>query len=368
MGWLVFDLTGSAFMVGVVFAVRSAPGFFLGALSGVVADRLERRLLLRFITLCSSIVAGLTALLLLTDAAQVWTVIALVGVSGGFFVFAQTIAPAYAYDIVGPGHALNCLSLIAMSNQAGGLAGVLIGGALIGVVGPGSAYLAVSVSYLVSGVVLLGTRRSERELRFRRESVLRNLVGYVQIVRQNRVLLVLMCLVSVSEVFGFTHATLLPVFAKEVLGVGPLGLGFMYAVRQGSGLVGLALLASLSDYRRKGLLMFVLTAAAGLALMTLSLSSNLFFFLAALALVNVFLKSAEALWKTLMQDNVSDEQRGRAMGSYVFSIGVAPAGHLGVGGLASLLGAPGALLVNGAVLTFVSLATAIGLPNIRRLR
>ena len=149
MGWLVFDLTGSAFMVGVVFAVRSAPSFFLGALSGVVADRLERRLLLRFITLCSSIVAGLTALLLLTDAAQVWTVIALVGVAGGFFVFAQTIAPAYAYDIVGPGHALNCLSLIAMSNQAGGLAGVLIGGALIGVVGPaGRTWPSASATWL----------------------------------------------------------------------------------------------------------------------------------------------------------------------------------------------------------------------------
>ena len=368
IGWLVFDMTGSAFMVGVAFGVRSSPNFFLGILSGVVADRLERRLLLRFITLCSSITAGLMALLLLADVAQVWMVIALVGVSGSISVFAHTSTPAYAYDIAGPEHALNTLSLIAMGNQAGGLAGVLIGGTLIGVAGPGSAYLAVSVGYLVAGAVLLGIRRSERELQFRRESVLGNLIGYVQIVRQNRVLLVLMCLVSVSEVFGFTHLTLLPVFAKDVLSVGPVGLGFMYAVRQGGGLVGLALLVSLRDYRRKGLLMFVMAAAAGLGLMAFSLSSNLFFFLGVLALVNVCIQAVDALYKTLMQENVSDEQRGRAMGSWIFSIGVAPAGHLGVGGLASLLGAPGALLVNGAVLTFVSLATAIGLPNIRRLR
>ena len=368
MGWLVFDLTESAFMVGVVFAVRSTPNFFLGILSGVVADRLERRLLLRFITLCSSIMAGLMAVLLLTDVAQVWTIIALAGVAGSFFVFAQTATPAYAYDIVGPDNALNCLALIAMSNQIGGLAGVLIGGALIGVVGPGSAYLVISASYLVSGIVLLGAASSKRELQFRRESVLRNLLGYVQIVRQNHVLFALMCIVSVSEIFGFTHATLLPVFAKEVLAVGPLGLGFMYAVRQGSGLIGLALLASLRDYRRKGLLMFVFTASAGLSLMAFSLSSNLFFFMVILALVNLSIQSAEALWKTLMQNNVPDEQRGRAMGSWIFSIGLAPGGHLGIGGLASVLGAPGALLVNGSVLAFVSLSAAIGLPNIRRLR
>ena len=368
MGWLVFDMTESVFMVGVAFAVRSAPFFFLGIVSGVVADRLERRLLLRFVTLCSSITAGLMAFLLLTDVVQVWTVILLVGVSGSFFVFEQTTAPAYAYDIVGPDRALNSVSLIAMSLQVGGLAGVLIGGTLIGVGGAGSAYLAVSAAYLASGVVLLGTRRSERELQFRRESVIRNLIGYMQIVRQNRVLFVLMCLVSVTEVFGFTHTTLLPVFAEDVLGVGPVGLGFMYAVRQGGGLVGLALLASLRDYRRKGLLMFSLAAAAGLCLMGFSLSSNLFFFLGVLALVNLCIQSVDTLYKTLMQENVSDDQRGRAMGSWVFSIGLAPAGHLGIGGLASLLGAAGALLVNGAALTFVSLATATSLPDIRRIR
>ena len=367
MGWLVFDMTDSAFMVGVAFAVRSAPNFFLGIFSGVLADRLERRLLLRFITLVSGITAGLMALLLLVDLVEVWTVIALAGVSGSIFVFAQTAGPAYAYDIAGPEHALNSLSLIAMSNQTGMLAGVLIGGALIDVAGPGSAYLAVSAGYLAASVVLLGTRRSERELQFRRETVLRNLAGYFQIVRENRVLLVLMCLVSVSEIFGFSHATLLPVFAKDVVGVGPLGLGFMYAMRQGGGLVGLALLVSLREYRRKGLLMFLVAAAAGLGLMIFFLSSNLFYFLGVLALVNVGLQAADTLYKTLMQENVPDEQRGRAMGSWVFSIGVAPAGHLGVGGLASLLGAPGALLVNGAVLTLVSLATAISLPKIRRL-
>ena len=205
-------------------------------------------------------------------------------------------------------------------------------------------------------------------MEIRRESVLQNVAGYLQIIRENRVLLALMCLASVTEVFGFTHMALLPVFAKEVLHVGPMGLGFMTAVRLSGGILGLTLLASLRDYRQKGLLVFVLAAGFGLGLMAFSLSSNLFFFLAVLAIVNACAMSVDTLYKTLMQSNVPDEQRGRAMGAWVLSIGVAPVGDLGVGGLASLLGAQGALLINGALLTFFSMAAFVGLPRIRRLQ
>ena len=367
MGWLVFDITGSAFMVGVAFAAQASPYLVFGIVSGAVADWLERSLFLRFTTVGAGIAAGLMALLLQTDVAQVWSVIAVIAVAGGISVFAQTTMLAYTYDIVGHDHALNGLSLISVSSQAGGLAGVLIAGALIAVSGPGWTYIAVGAGYLASAAVLLGTRRSDTARQSRRQPVLRNLVGYVQLIRQNRVLLVLMCLAATTEVFGFTHTTLLPVFAKDIVGVGPLGLGLMYAVRQGGGLVGLALLANMRDYKQKGLLMFVVAAAAGLGLMAFSIFSNLFFFLGVLILVNIFLQSADTLYKTLMQDNVPEEQRGRAMGSWVFSIGVAPVGHLGVGGLASLLSAPGALLINGAVLAVASLVTAISLPKIRRL-
>ena len=91
LGWLVFDLTGSAFMVGVAFAARQAPYFFLGILSGAMNDWLERRLFLRFIGLGASIGAGLMALLLLSDLAQVWSIIAMVALTGGIFMFKQTV-------------------------------------------------------------------------------------------------------------------------------------------------------------------------------------------------------------------------------------------------------------------------------------
>ena len=112
----------------------------------------------------------------------------------------------------------------------------------------------------------------------------------------------------------------------------------------------------------------IVACGFGLGMMAFSLASNLFVFLAVLAVVNACAMSVDTLYKTLMQSNVRDEERGRAMGAWVLSVGLAPVGSLSVGGLASAFGAPVALLINGSVLAFFSVASAIGLPNIRRLR
>lgn len=367
VGWLVFDITGSAFIVGVAAAARMAPLFFLGILSGAMADWLERRLFLLFIALSGMAVAGIMAVVLLTGEPPIWAVVVLVAAGGCMLAFTLTTRNAYTYDIVGPEHALNGLSLNQMAMQAGGIGGAIISGALIDLVGPGWQYLAVGASYLGSALVLMVIGRSTRTAQPLREPVLQNLVGYLRFLRENRLIFILMCLTSITEVLGFTHMTLLPVFAKEVLHVGPAGLGYLTAVRQAGGLLGLALLANLRDYRRKGLLMFIISTGFGVGLMAFSVSAALVYFIIVLAAVNACAMAVDTLYKTLMQSNVPDEQRGRAMGSWVLSIGAAPVGHLGVGGLATALGAQGALLVNGAVLAGISLAAAIGLPKIRRL-
>ncbi len=367
VGWLVFDITGSAFIVGVAAAARMAPLFFLGILSGAMADWLERRMFLFFSALGGVSVAGIMAGVLLTGEPPIWAVVVLVAAGGCMLAFTLTTRNAYTYDIVGPEHALNGLSLNQMAMQAGGIGGAIISGALIELVGPGWQYLAVGASYLGSALVLLVIGRSTRTAQPLREPVLQNLVGYLRFLRENRLIFILMCLTSITEVLGFTHMTLLPVFAKEVLHVGPAGLGYLTAVRQAGGLLGLALLANLRDYRRKGLLMFIIATGFGVGLMAFSVSAALVYFIIVLAAVNACAMAVDTLYKTLMQSNVPDEQRGRAMGSWVLSIGAAPVGHLGVGGLATALGAQGALLVNGAVLAGISLAAAIGLPKIRRL-
>ena len=367
LGWLVLELTDSPFMVGLASAARMAPFFFLGILSGAVADRVDRRVLLRFLAAAASIVAAALALLLVAEAAQVWHVMVLAVAMGCVWAFTMTLRQAYTYDIVGPELALNGLSLNALSQRAGGVAGAIMAGAIIATLGVGAQYLAVSASYLAGGAVLLAVRDVGQSAATGQESVLRGVLGYIELIRGNRTLMILMLLAAATEVFGFTHQSLLPVFARDVLGVGAVGLGVMSAVRQGGGIIGLLFLASLGDFRRKGLLMFAAAVGFGLGQMAFSLATSIFVFVAVLAFVNACASVADTLYKTLMQRNVPNEQRGRAMGSWVLSIGTAPAGHLGVGAMAGALGAPGALLINGGILTFIGLTTAIGLPRIRRL-
>ena len=367
VGWLIFELTGSELMVGVGAAARMLPFFLLGMLSGAIADRWERRSLLRIGTLGASAAALLMALLLLNGASNVWVVILLVFALGCTLAFVLTVRQTYTYDIVGPQHALNGLALGAMAMQGGGIVGSLASGALIEVAGTGWQFVAAAVCYLCSAAATLAIGNPGSSLRPAGASVLRNLTGYVRLLRNYRLLLVLMLLTAATEVLGFTHITLLPVFAKEVLFVGPTGLGVMTAVRQIGGLLGLWLLAGLGTSRKKGLLMFGTAVGFGGGLMAFSLSGNIYSFLGVLLFVNACAMAVDTLYKTLMQESVSDEERGRAMGSWVLSIGSAPVGHVGIGALAGAVGAPRALLINGAVLAAISVAAAVGLPRIRRL-
>ena len=367
VGWLIFDLTGSELMVGVGAAARMLPFFLLGLLSGAIADRWDRRRLVQVGTLGASAVALVMALLLLSGLENVWAVVGLVAALGCTFAFVLTVRQTFTYDIVGPERALNGLALGAMAMQGGGIAGSLVSGAVIEVAGPGWQFAAAAVCYLLSAVATLTIRDPGRSVRPAAASVLQNLAGYVRLLRNYRLLLALMLLTAATEILGFTHMTLLPVFAKEVLHVGPTGLGVMTAARQGGGLLGLWALAALASVRKKGLMMFVTATGFGAGLMAFSLSGNIYSFIGVLLFVNACAMAVDTLYKTLMQDAVSDEERGRAMGSWVLSIGFAPVGHVGVGALAGAVGAPTALLVNGAALAAISVVSAIALPRIRRL-
>ncbi len=367
VGWLIYELTGSEFMVGLGAAARMLPFFVLGMLSGAIADRWDRRTLLRIGTLGASAAAFTMAVLLLWGLVNEWVIIALVLALGSAMAFTITVRQTFTYDIVGSGYALNGLALGAMAMQGGGIVGSLVSGAVIEFVGPGWQFLASAGAYLLSAAATLAIVNPGRSLRTSAESVLQNLVGYARLMREHRLMVVLMALTATTEVLGFTHMTLLPVFAKEVLRVGPAGLGVMTAGRQAGGLLGLWLLAGLGATRRKGILTFVTAIGFGVGLMAFYLTSNIYTFLLVLLFVNACAMAVDTLYKALMQDLVPDEERGRAMGTWVLSVGFAPVGHVGVGALAGAVGAPGALLINGAVLAGINIVTVMGLPRIRQM-
>ena len=161
--------------------------------------------------------------------------IALVAALGSTFAFVLTVRQTFTYDIVGPEYALNGLALGAMAMQGGGIAGSLVSGAVIEAAGAGWQFAAAAVCYLLSALATLTMSDPGRSIRPAASSVLQNMTGYVRLLRNYPLLLALMVLTALTEILGFTHTTLLPVFAKEVLHVGPSGLGVMTAARQGGG-------------------------------------------------------------------------------------------------------------------------------------
>ena len=366
-GWLVFEITDSAFMVGLSSALTMLPFFALGLVSGAVADRVERRILLIAVTLGGVAVSFVIGAVLIADAAQLWHILVLITIGGCVTAFQMTTRQSLTYDIVGPRLALNGLALNSVSMQAGTVVGSLLSGVIISEYGAGGQFVVIGAMYFASVVFLLPVRTRREAPVGQRASVTRNLADYAGIMRTNRILVTLMGLAALTEIFGFTHMSLLPVIAKDVLGLGPVGLGVMTAARQIGGIAGLLALSSMGGYRRKGLLMFGIMVVFGVSLMALLISTNLVHYVAMLTLATGCAMAVDTLYMTLMQENVPDEQRGRAMGAWTLSIGVAPVGHLGLGGLAGAVGAPLALFASGSVLAVTSLVSAVALPRIRRL-
>ena len=367
-GWLVFEISGSPFMVGVSSALGMAPFFFLGLVSGAVADRVDRNVLLRLVTLGGAATSGLTGVVLVSEVADLWHVLALTAATGCMTAFMMTTRQSLTYDIVGSRLALNGMALNSVGMQVGLVVGSLVSGLIIEAFGAGGQYLLIALAYMASAGFMVFIRpASSRGRGGPRKSIAHILREYVETMRRNRVLVTLMALAAVTELFGFTHMSLLPVIAKDVLGMGAVGLGVMTAARQIGGIAGLLALSGVGDFRSKGLLTFTLMVTFGASLMALVASTNVVYYVAVLTLANVCAMSADTLYMTLMQDNVPDDQRGRAMGAWTLSIGVAPVGHLGLGALAGAIGVPWTLFTSGSVLVLAGLATAVGLPDIRRL-
>ena len=367
LGWLILEMTDSPFMVGVAAAVRLAPFLLIGILAGAVADWVDRHLFLRFLTAAAGLVTVIMAVLIISDAIQVWHALLLSLASGVFRAFTATVRPSYVYDLVGPNEALNGMALASLSQRLGGVIGSLAAGFLIVTVDVGGAYLAMSASYVLATVILFAITEVGQAAPTERHPVVENIRSSFRAMRGNRTLVYLMALTASVEMLGFSHQTLLPVIARDVLGVGAGGLGIMMAVRSAGGVLGVLFLAVLGNYRRKGWLSLISITLFGIGIIALSQSGIFIVMLIMLTLTNFAAGINGVLGQTLMQANVPNEERGRAMGSWAASIGLAPLGHLELGAVAGALGTPVALLINGAALAVIGVASAIGLPRIRRL-
>jgi hypothetical protein len=179
-----------------------------------------------------------------------------------------------------------------------------------------------------------------------------------------------MLLTAAAEIFGFSHQTLLPSLARDVLRVGPEGLGVLNAARAVGGILGLFAVAARAPAPRGGVAFLAVLVAFGGSLVALGGAPYVVGFagvVAVVIVVNAVGALADLFAQGLTQLSAAGEHRGRAGGAWVVAIGLAPLGQLQIGGLASLFGVSIALGASGIGLVALTVAAALAFPRVRRL-
>ncbi len=370
LGWLTLELTNSPFLVGVAMGARSIPLFFIGMPAGVIADRLPRHRLMIMTGIGQGLTAVALGVLTLLGLVSLTAVLALTFLAGMIRGIEQAARQSYAHDVIGVAALMNGLAVLGVAMRVGWLVGSLVAGGMIAHFGSGMAYLAVAGGYLAGTVALLpavvppGTRARASG------SLWQGLVDFIGDVGRDRTLLVLMLLVAGAEILGFSHQALLPSLARDILRVGPEGLGAMNAARSVGGIVALLAVSARRPAEGGGVLLLIVLAFFGASLIALGMAPRFVGF-GGVVIVLILANSAGALTdllgQSLMQLSVPAHLRGRAGGAWVVAIGLAPLGQLQIGAFASLFGVGLALGASGLALLALASAAAILFPRIRRL-
>jgi len=366
-GWLVLELTDSPLSLGLVWATRSAPNLIWGMLAGAVADRFDRKKLQIVALVMYSACGFLLGYLVVQGWLRLWHVLLITFVWGSIRAFDGPARQAFIVDIVGREGAMGGISLNAVGMRGIGVVGGAAAGIIIELYGMEWPFFVLAAANILAIGMISHIRGIEGRPVAEKGTLWSNLVEGMQIVLKNRVVLALMVMAATCEMFGFSYSVLLPVFARDILGVGAVGLGMFSAVRSVGGLIAGLTLASLGDYKYKGRIMLGLFFSFGVSLILFANSSvyplSLFF----IGIVGITAAGHDAMQHILLQLNVSEVQRGRAMGIWQLSIGFGVLGSVTLGVIAEALGAPLAQSIFGTVMVVIFVILVLTVPKLRKL-
>jgi MFS family permease len=367
--WLALEAGGEAFAIGLIFAARMLPSLLFGLAAGTIADRADRPRQLLAVAGAAALLMVVVSWLIGIGGIQIWQVVAFSFAAGCIQVFDTPARQALVLDTVPMDAALRALALIALAARFSGALGALAAGLLIPLVGVARCYLVIAAAYGLTAALVAALRVPQEHrtlvapLPFRQ--ALRDAARLVIDVPAVRTLILagLAC-----EVFAFSHMSALPLFAQQVLVTGPAGLGTLNAALSIGGAVAVALLSLLPEKGRRQPLLSTIFLVYGLSILGLAATRDLAVAAGVLVVMGFCAGAFDLLQQTLIQMAVPNEQRGRAVGLWVLSLGSAPVGHLEMGMLIAALGVPIALLINGALTVAAATTLLVRAPSYRWVR
>ncbi len=365
--WLVYRLTSSAWLLGIVGFAGQIITFLLAPFTGVLVERLDRRKLLVWTQTAASIQSLALAGLTLAHVITLTEIIALTALQGLINSFDMPGRQAFLVQMVEDRADLgNAIAINSSMANGARLIGPAIAGVVIGMVGEGWCFLIDGISYLAVIASLLLMRIEPLAIQRKANTMLEQMRegwDYVSTFRPVRTILLIFAFISLM---GYPYSVLLPIFAGQILHGGAYTLGWL-TTASGVG----ALISALSLAIRKsvvGLTRMIQIASAvfGAALILFGLSRNLWLSLVIMVFVGFGMIQTASVSNTIIQTLVPEDKRARVMGYYMMAFfGTAPFGSLLAGALAHRIGAPHTVLFTGAVCIVGSIWYTLELPKIR---
>lgn len=349
MSWLVYRLTNSAFLLGVVGFSSQIASFFLASFAGVLSDRLNRHRILIITQSLSMLQSFILAFLDLTGLITVHQIILLSMFLGMINAFDMPTRQAFVVEMVEKREDLgNAIALNSFLFNSARFLGPSIGGILISILGEGMCFLLNGLSFLAVIIALLAMKITPRERVVHTSHVLKGLKeGFAYGLGFPPIRTILLFLGWINFV-GAAYTVLMPVFAKDILHGGPHTFGFLMAASGVGALTGALYLASRVSVLGLGRVMAIGSTIFGIGLILFSRSHVLSLSLAVLFFIGLGMMVHMACSNTLLQTMVDDDKRGRVMSLFTMAfMGMAPFGSLLGGGLASHVGGPNTLFVGG---------------------
>lgn len=366
INWQIYQRTSSAVVLGLVGLVRVIPIVTFSLIGGVVADTYSRRrvmMITQSVGMCSALALALVTAF---GVATPTVILTLTGVTAAAAAFDGPARQSLIPNLVPPEHLTNAVSLNTMMFQAATIIGPALSGFTIAELGVEAVYWANAVSYLAVIGALAAMKVVEAKREGRAKIDLATLFEGLHFVRKNMMIFSTMLLDFFATFFASATA-LLPIFARDILHVGPEGLGMLYAAEAIGSLITGIFISMMGDIKRKGMVLLTSVAMYGLATAIYGFSTNFVLSLLLLALVGAGDSISTVLRSTIRQSVTPDHIRGRMTAvNMIFFMGGPQLGNLEAGLAAAWLGAPGSVVLGGMATMVVVGITAFLFPQLRK--
>ncbi len=365
--WLVYEMTKSAFLLGVVAASQGLPRIILSLLGGILADKVKKKHLLFAIQVGLGLNVFVLAILVSRGVVEYWHIALSALLDGTLISFALPARLAFVSEIVSKDDFLNAYALYYVALNLMSTVGPSLAGFLVAGTGVAGIFYIVGACQWALSLILVPIRVSGTVASRPKTSVKKDIIDILSFARRTPIILILMGL-QISQTFlAMPARTLLPVFAVDLLGVGAFGLGMLGAATGIGALVGSLLVTAIGDFKRKTLLLLGSGVARGASLILFASSRT--FYLSLLFEASGGFASAVymTLNSSLYQLSATEDMRGRTMSLYMIGSGLQPIGILPMSLAAEVLGAPFAVGVGGALFVMFCVAVSILWPSFRRL-